>query len=187
MSLTLQSFDHDVVVPDQSRELFVFAPDELPEVIAASGEHHHAQVFQPPLHLLKSQDFAKVLVQTLLQGRIQPSGRQDAPPCHQFEPLDSGLRQRWHVRQRRRTLLRRHTQCTDLPRPDKRKGSGGGVKHGIQAPGHQVRVGGACALIGHVLHLNARHALEQLHRQVGRGPLAAGAVAEFPGLRSGCI
>src|SRR5262245_31828372 len=111
---------------------------------------------------------------------------EQAPPAGDVV-TGHGLADRRNVGGDRRALGRRHRDAANGAAAVLRQHALQVREHGIDAAGHEVVHGGASAAIGHVGHLDAGHALEQLAREMRRGTDAGGGEADLARVLLGLV
>ena len=122
----------------------------------------------------------------LVDDRLRRAGgRKHRDPGAGFGVGDSGLRERRHIGQRRRTRCAAHGQCLQLAGLDMTRAFQHGCEQNVHVPSHQVGHRRATALVRHVGELDACRTLKDFGGQVRRAALAGAGVGTLARLSLG--
>ena len=137
------------------------------------------------LHRRVGEDLVRDAVHARHDRGRRALGREQREPGRRQQARLAELGGRRHVGQRRRALRRHHRDRAHLAALHLAGDAGDQLEHELDVAGDQVGRRGARRVVGHVDHLRAGLAHEELARQVHRAADAGRAEVELAGVRLG--
>ena len=170
-------------ISDRVRPALDLGLDVARRPLGIQRDRLHALPEQLRLEIRGVQRLRDLRVQSIDDGLRRIRRRHHAVPGLQVEVGEVLLGKRTHVGQRRRRLRRRDAERLELAGLDVRDRRRYVREHHRDLAAEQVGHGCGAALVGHVDHVDAREALEELAGEVLRSARSGRAEAQLAGLR----